>query len=371
MNSPAKAQTTLTLRLKIKRDSIAWLIAAAREVNFVWNWCNATSIDASDRHRRSNPKFLSGFELCALSAGAAQYFDHIDANVIQRICAQYVVKRRAAKRLRLRWRASYGSKRSLGWIPFKAANVRRTKSGIRICGKSIRLFCATRLADTRLHDGCFAEDSCGDWWLCVPVTVTQEHSTALIDAIGIDFGLKDIAVTSAGDRLEAGRWTQRYAARLADAQRRGHKRQAKRIHRKIKRCRGDALHKFSRSIVDRYQTIIVGDVSSFKLVKTRMSKSVLDSGWGMLRTQLQYKGEHAGRDVQVVSERNTTRDCSSCGCASGPSGLRQLVVRQWVCSECGAEHDRDVNAAKNILAVGLRCRASVCGNGLSSRKAAA
>jgi putative transposase len=68
------------------------------------------------------------------------------------------------------------------------------------------------------------------------------------------------------------------------------------------RRRKDALHQFSRKIVDQYQSIIIGDVSSTKLMKTRMAKSVLDAGWGMLKTLLQYNGQQAGRSVRVVSE---------------------------------------------------------------------
>jgi putative transposase len=109
----------------------------------------------------------------------------------------------------------------------------------------------------------------------------------------------------------------------------------------------------------------VGDVSSPKLAKTRMAKSVLDTGWGMLKRMLQYKGEHAGRSVVVVSERNTTRVCSFCGTCAGPTGKDMLVVRHWECPVCGAGHDRDENAARNILYVGLRSRASVRGNELS------
>jgi IS605 OrfB family transposase len=73
-------------------------------------------------------------------------------------------------------------------------------------------------------------------------------------------------------------------------------------------------------MVSEYQTIYVGDVSSLKLAKTRMAKSVLDAGWGMLKTQLQYKAQQGGRRVVIVNERNTTRECSNCGALSGPSG---------------------------------------------------
>jgi IS605 OrfB family transposase len=123
------------------------------------------------------------------------------------------------------------------------------------------------------------------------------------------------------------------------------------------------LHKFSRRIVDRYQTIVIGDVSSLKLAKTSMAKSVLDAGWGMLKTQLKYKGEYAGRSVSIVNERNTTRACSSCRALTGPRGLDMIAVRTWLCSACGGFHDRDVNAAKNIL-FAARCSPSVCGNEL-------
>jgi transposase len=97
-------------------------------------------------------------------------------------------------------------------------------------------------------------------------------------------------------------------------------------------------------------------------VKTKMAKSVLDSGWGMLKNFLDYKSQSAARNFSVVNESYSTRTCSSCGALTGPTGLDMLVVRQFTCSECGDTHDRDVNAARNIRTAGLRCRASVRGN---------
>jgi len=350
MSKPARAASfTRTCRLKVKHEAYPWLNAAAVEVNQVFNWANATSIDAADRNRRANARFLSGFDLCNLSAGATEFFARIGADTIQRVCTEYAAKRRAAKRVKLRWRVSRGAKRSLGWVPFKAASLKCKGSSLRFANKVFRVFERERLEGVKWRDGCFAQDAVGDWWLCVPVEIPGAQSTAPREAVGIDLGLKDIAVTSDGERLEAGRWTHGLGGKLADAQRRGHKKHAKRIHRKAARCRANALHKFSRKIVDQYQNIIVGDVSSLKLVKTRMAKSVLDSGWGMLKAQLQYKGKHAGRSVQVVSERNTTGTCSSCGAFSGPRGVNELHVRSWICSGCGDSHDRDVNAARLIL----------------------
>ena len=85
-----------------------------------------------------------------------------------------------------------------------------------------------------------------------------------------------------------------------------------------------------------------------------MAKSVLDAGWGSLKTMLEYKCAHAGVVFEVVNEAYTTQACSGCGCISdsSPKGRAGLGIREWTCNECGDTHDRDVNAAMNILAVG-------------------
>jgi putative transposase len=184
------------------------------------------------------------------------------------------------------------------------------------------------------------------------------------EAVGLDLGLKDTVATSEGAKLEAGHFYRSIEQKIAQAQRRGHKRQAKRLHRRAARRRKHALHEFSRTIVNSYQTIVVGDASSLKLVMTPMAKSVLDAGWGMLKVQLQHKCQQAGRAFFIVSEKNTTQTCSSCRALTGPRGLDMLGVRTWICSACGDMHDRDVNAAKNIL-FAWRCSTSVCGNKLS------
>jgi len=351
---------TRTLRLKIYSEAYAWLNAAAIEVNEVFNYCNETSFKAAAR-TDLNRKLLSGFDLCNLTSGATEFFDRIGATTIQSVCTHYAQKRQAAKRVKLRWRVSRGARRSLGWIPFKALSLKRQGVCLRFSGKCVRVFERERLEGVKWRAGCFAQDAVGDWWLCLPVRLESEQNVAPKDAVGIDLGLKSIAVTSEGERLSAGRWTQRFAGKLASAQRRGHKRQAKRIHRKIARCRADALHKFSRDMVDRYQKIVVGDVSSLNLVRKRMAKSVFDSGWGMLKRFLDYKCQQAARTFEIVNERNTSVTCSACGSRSGPRGVTGLIVRSWICRDCGESHDRDQNAARNIL-IGSRCRTSVCGN---------
>jgi putative transposase len=351
------ACVTLTLRLKVQPESCGWLNAAAVEVNQVWNFCNERAATVLGNLGR----WLSGFALCYETAGSTQYMKRIGADTIQCVCTEYAAKRNAARKQRLRWRVSWGAKRSLGWVPFKAASVKRKGKQLRFAGKTFRVFESERLVGVKWKQGCFAQDAVGDWWLCLPVERAITSRVATREAVGIDFGLASIATTSDGETLQAARFYRDAEQKVAHAQRRGHKRQAKRLHRRAANRRRDALHKFSRRIVDQYQNIIVGDVSAPKLTRTRLAKSVLDSGWGTLRQMLLYKGEYACRSVQVVSERNTSRVCSQCGLLSGPQGLRQLAVRAWTCSGCGEPHDRDVNAARNILAR-AKVLASVSGN---------
>jgi putative transposase len=316
-----------TLRLKVKPQAYPWLNAASIEINQVWNFANAISEKAA-RPFAGPGKWLTAFDLDKLTAGATAYFERIGSDTIQRVNAEFATRRKQAKRTKLRWRKSFGSNRSLGWLPFKAVQLKRKGNSLRFSGKAIRVFDKERLDGVTWRSGCFSQDAVGDWFLCLPVAYESVQLPAAKEAVGLDLGLKDLVATSDGEKLEAGRFYRNIEQKIAQAQRRGHKRQAKRLHRRAARRRKDALHKFSREIVNRYQMIAVGDVSSLKLARTKMAKAVLDSGWGMLKAQLLYKGQGASRGVIVVNERNTTRGCSNCGALTGPSGLDMLVPYQ-------------------------------------------
>jgi IS605 OrfB family transposase len=334
VHHPSVVFVTRTLRLKVKREGCAWLNAAAIEVNQVWNWANAVSEKAA-RPCTGKAQWLTGFDLNNLSAGASAYFEKIGADTIQRVNGEYAQKRRIAKRVRLKWRSSGGSRRSLGWVPLKAASLKRCGRAVRFAGKTFRVFESVRLDGIKWGQGCFAQDALGDWWLCLPVKVQVEEGVAPLEKVGIDLGLKEVAVTSDGARCEKGHFYRGMEQKIAQAQRRSHRRQAKRYHRRAANRRKDAQHKFSRQIVNQYQKIVVGDVRSTQLVKTRMAKSVLDAGWGMLKMQLQSKCQQAGRSFEIVSERNTSRTCSTCGSLTGPQGVNGLRVRRWTCAACG------------------------------------
>lgn len=143
---------------------------------------------------------------------------------------------------------------------------------------------------------------------------------------------------------------------LAVAQRANKRSRVKTIHAQIANRRKDFLHKLSTDLVKRNGAIFVGNVNASGLVKTKMAKSVLDAGWTSFRTMLSYKSMATGVLFEEINEAYSTQTCSCCESLpdSRPKGIAGLRIREWTCSECGAHHDRDVNAAKNILAAGHR-----------------
>ena len=161
-----------------------------------------------------------------------------------------------------------------------------------------------------------------------------------------------------GEKIEAPRLYRRHERALAIAQRAGRKPRVRAIHAKIANCRKHFLHELSTRLVRENRRIYVGNINSCGLARTSLAKSVLDAGWSQLRSQLHYKAMRHGAEYIEVDERFSTQVCSACGARGGPQGREGLVVRDWSCSGCGARHDRDINAAINLLVsgrnVGLR-----------------
>jgi putative transposase len=180
------------------------------------------------------------------------------------------------------------------------------------------------------------------------------HSTG--ESLGIDLGLKQFAGFSddALDNVEAQRFYRTLEPALAHAQRANKRQWVKAIHAKIAHRRKDFQHKLSTDLVNRYGAIFIGNVNAAALARTTQAKSVLDAGWSAFRTMLRYKCADAGVGFDEVDEAFSTQTCSVCHSRTGPQGLEGLRIREWTCSACGTTHDRDRNAARNILAAGRR-----------------
>ena len=311
----------------------------------------------ADNDVQSRTTFSFGIRFRRVTRGATKEGLQLHSQTVQAIAEEYATRRRQFGKVRLSWRKSTGSRRSLHWIPFKKTAIQAAHGQVKFAGQWLSLWDSYGLDWYSIRAGNFCEDARGRWYLnacvAVPVSEPADRSSARGD-VGIDLGLKDWVATSAGEKLSAPQFYRGLEPKLAVAQRAGKKNRVRAIHAKIANRRKDSLQQFSTRLVREYGTIFVGNVSASALVKTSQAKSVLDAGWSAFRTMLRYKCDFAGATFAEVNEAFSTQTCSACDSRGGPKGIAGLGIRAWTCGECGTVHDRNVNAAKNILAAGRR-----------------
>jgi len=351
---------TYSYRIKDSGPSAVALGAAARSVNMVWNFCNETQKIALSRlsaraiERQGKvvwiPNFLSAYEFHPLLKGSGKELG-LHSQTVQAIAEEFATRRKQFKKRWLRWRSN---RKSLGWIPFKASGIKVLGDVIQYCGHTFR-FWNSRPIEGAIRSGSFSQDSRGRWY----INITTDHVATAVKAepgdVGIDLGLKTLATCSNGKKFGAARYLRKFSRKLSLAQKDGKSKRVKSLNAKIKNSRNDLSHKISNELTRDHQLVVIGNVSSSKLVKTRMAKSVLDAGWSQLRTFLKYKAIARECMYMEVSEHLTSQTCSCCKTrspAGAPKGVKGLGIREWVCGVCGAVHDRDVNAALNILRIG-------------------
>jgi putative transposase len=205
----------------------------------------------------------------------------------------------------------------------------------------------------------------GRWYVTFTIDIDRPAPLQEVGhAVGVDLGVTDFAVTSDAERIPNLRHLQRKARNLARYQRRmarcrqGSANRAKaavkvaRTHRKIRNARRDFLHRTSTRLVRDNDLIVIEDLNVAGMIRNRhLARAISDCGWGEFRRQLAYKCERYGRTLAVIDRwYPSSKTCSACG--HQLAGL-SLSVRHWTCPACRARHDRDLNAAKNILAAGL------------------
>jgi len=343
----------LTYRYRIKDKHATRLNSQAQAINLIWNYCNETQMKAA----RDGRKWLSGYDLWKLVAGCTKQGLDLHSHSAKRVCLQYDKSRRQHKKPWLRWR----SRRSLGWVPFSTGHVAHRDGGFVFRGERYEVWLHRPLPKgARIGAGSFSQDTRGRWYINCPVEVSEgvclPGSRRWTRRVGIDLGLKDLATLSTGEKVEVPKFYRKSEERLATVQRARKTKRARAIHAKIANRRKDFLHKASAKLAEEYGFIFVGDVSPSKVAQTRMAKSVHDAGWSRFRNMLAWKLRLRGGGMLLkVSEHLTTQTCSECGPlpSSRPRGIAGLGIREWTCDDCGTAHDRDVNAAKNILRCGL------------------
>jgi putative transposase len=181
---------------------------------------------------------------------------------------------------------------------------------------------------------------------------------------GIDLGLTHFAVLDDGTKVAAPRFLRRAEKKLKRVQRDLARKQAgsanrekarvkvARVHAQVADARRNFHHKLSTRIIGENQAVYVEDLAVRGLARTRLAKSVHDAGWSAFVSMLEYKAKLYGREFRRIGRfEPTSQVCSACGHWDGP---KPLQIREWHCQACGTVHDRDVNAAKNIAALGRR-----------------
>ena len=223
-----------------------------------------------------------------------------------------------------------------------------------------------------------SQDAAGRWFvsmLCDDPTIRPLPATDT--AVGVDVGLEHLLTLSTGEKVANPRHERRDRARLAKAQRelsrkaKGDgsnrakaRRKVAKVHARIADRRRDMLHKLTTRLVRENQTLVIEDLTVRNMVKNHtLARAISDASWSEFRSMLEYKAAWYGREVIAVDRFfPSSRLCSVCGT------LQQkmpLSVRTWTC-DCGTTHDRDVNAAKNLLAAGLAV--TVCGAGVRPQR---
>jgi IS605 OrfB family transposase len=315
----------------------------ARKVNFVWNYCNDRQKDAL----RFGRPWLTGFDLNKLTTGSSKELA-LHSGSINAVCEQFAKSRSQRHRPYLRYRG----RKSLGWVPLKGRDLHREGNAFRFAGNTFRVFYSRPLPEGKIKDGtCFSQDTLGNWYLNIVIEVVEPPMRPLDHGVGIDLGLKDLGVPSEGEKIPAPGFYRKAEAALAVAQRARKRRRVKAIQARTARRRRDFLHNSSVDIVRAFDHIAVGNVNASGLSQTSLAKSVLDAGWSTFRKMLAYKAMRHGAQYVEVDERFTTQTCSNCGALpdSRPKGIAGLGIREWTCSDCCVVHDRDRNAALNIL----------------------
>lgn len=333
------------LKLKLNpaqvRQCEAWLFRAAG----IYNWViRKMELDAR------GGRYRTAYDLMYEMTGHSRKCD-VPARIIQGTVARaHQAWEQCYKRLAKRPRLKSARNRLSGLdIP---GDVRRAgEYRLSIPGLSRARYHKDTLPDGKIK-ACRLLRKASGWHLAVCL----EAPPAVIPrvdqgAVGIDPGFSKLLTFSDGTKIDHPRELEAAAARLARAQRGGHKQRAARLQEHIADQRRDRNHKLARRLVAE-NTMIVFSADRHQALAKLFGKSVASSAHAQLRSMLAYKSRTGGTQYIEVDSQYSTQTCSACGARSGPSGFSGLAVREWTCPGCGAHHDRDVNAAVNTLLSG-------------------
>lgn len=340
---------------------------------FVFNYFLAERIEQYKETRKTPTRFQQEKELTALKKSLI-WLKEVDSTALKSAVQTLdIAYQNFFRRVKLGQKPGYPRFKSKH-DHRQSYKSKRVGTNIRILDKAVQLpklgkvKCRiSKEVRGRILSATVSRNPSGKYFVSLCCTdVEFDHLPSAGMAVGLDMGIKSFAVSSDGIEYPNHKYLAKSEKKLARLQRqlsrksKGSKRrekarvQAAKLHEHIANQRKDTLHKLSTDIIRRNDVICIEDLATKNMVKNhRLAKSVSDAGWGEFRRQLAYKAEWHGKQLVVIDRfYPSSQLCSYCG--TQWSGTKDLSVRKWYCPHCGTEHDRDVNAARNILSEGLR-----------------